>query len=242
MSNAAHAQKSKPRPRIKRCRLAKAPIILFFVWRERYKNKREHVRRRRSRWTMQRIVYIRPACSRMHVFSGWRYTEDDDAAQQQLVSRIRAGDRSERERDDRMDGWTWIFCCASRPRHRISSLNQSTTMSSSIRSIQMADRAYIYPDALRACVEEIHISGWPTEQRTDSDKEQRKHKQYAEQVSSKRAIRCSMLCVHVCHKTTTVTDQIVYYLFPANHSSTYPYLIWLSKGWFSRFQNWWSKE
>jgi hypothetical protein len=86
------------------------------------------------------------------------------------------------------------------------------------------------------------ISGWPTEQRTDSDKEQRKHKQYAQQVSSKRAIRCSMLCVHVCHETTTVTDQIVYYLFPANHSSTYPYLIWLSKGWFSRFQNWWSKE
>ena len=55
------------------------------------------------------------------------------------------------------------------------------------------------------------ISGWPTEKRTDSDKEQRKHKQPALQVSSKRAIGCFMLCVHVCHETTTVTDPIVFY-------------------------------
>ena len=49
---------------------------------------------------------------------------------------------------------------------------------------------------------------------------------------------CFMLCVHVCHETTTVTDPIVFYFLRI----TARHLIWLSKGWFSRFQNWWSRN
>jgi len=43
----------------------------------------------------------------------FRLKIDDDDAQQQLASHQ---GRETVQRCDRMDGWTWIFCCAGRPR------------------------------------------------------------------------------------------------------------------------------
>ena len=88
---------------------------------------------------------------------------------------------------------------------------------------------------------DTEISGWPTEKRTDSDKD--RSKESTKSLRSRSAANgqldaCFMLCVHVCHETTTVTHPIVFYFLRI----TARHLIWLSKGWFSRFQNWWSRN
>ena len=87
------------------------------------------------------------------------------------------------------------------------------------------------------------ISGWPTEKRTDSDKD--RSKESTNSLRSRSAANgqldiCMLYVMRACVPRNYNSNRPNSLLFPANHTARH--LMWLSKGWFSRFQNWWSRN